>query len=340
MIITRTPFRLSLFGGGTDYPAWYLQHSGLVIGTTFRRYCYLSCRVLPPFFDHKTRIVYSQIESVKEHSEIQHPAVRGCLQYLGVDQGLELHHDGDLPARSGLGSSSSFTVGLLLALHGLRHEMPTKRDLADEAITVEQRVLEEHVGIQDQILAAYGGFQVIEMGPETDYRVAPLVLPPEYQQALQVHILLGFTGMTRFASGVAEEQVRNIGSGQSRVGEILGIAREALRLLHKRAAFEQLGGLLHDGWQLKKSLGKGVSSPDIDAVYETAIRNGAYGGKLLGAGGGGFIMFLAPPERHQRIKDALPRLTVWVPVEFDTEGAQVIFHTDVYQERLAPVGVR
>jgi D-glycero-alpha-D-manno-heptose-7-phosphate kinase len=183
---------------------------GLIIGSTFARYCYLSLRLLPPFFNHKTRVVYSRIENVTEHADIQHPAVRACLQYLKFDHGLEIHHDGDLPAHSGLGSSSSFTVGLLLGLHGLRHEMVPKRDLADQAIKVEQGILEENVGIQDQILAAHGGLNVIEMGPGNEYRVSPLVLPLDYRRSLEQHVLLGFTGLTRFSSDMAKEQIQNI----------------------------------------------------------------------------------------------------------------------------------
>lgn len=337
MIITRTPFRLSFFGGGTDYPAWYVPNGGLVIGSTFARYCYISCRLLPPFFTHKTRVVYSLIENVKEHGDIQHPAVRACLQYLKFENGLEIHHDGDLPAHSGLGSSSSFTVGLLLALQGLRHKMVTKRDLADQAIKVEQGILEENVGIQDQILAAHGGLNVIEMGPGQDYRVSPLVLPLDYRKELQSHVLLGFTGLTRFSSTVAKEQIQTISSGQSRMGEMTGIAREALSLFQTRGDFEKIGSLLDQCWALKRGNGKNVSNPQIDELYEVAKREGAYGGKLLGAGGGGFIMFFAPPERHERIRRALSQLKVWVPFQFETEGAQVIFHTDSYQEQIEQV---
>lgn len=332
MIITRTPYRLSFFGGGTDYPAWYLKNGGLVIGSTFARYCYLTCRLLPPFFDHKSRVVYSLIESVKDHSEIEHPAVRACLQYLAFNQGLEIHHDGDLPARSGLGSSSSFTVGLLLALRGLRGQMLTKRRLGEEAIHIEQKILEENVGIQDQILAAHGGLNVIEMGPGDTYHVSPLTVSPDYKKNLQDHVLLGFTGLTRIASHIAEEQVKTIASGKSRVSEILGIAKEALQLLKNQSDLPKVGELLNTSWELKRSLGKDVSNSNIDALYDTALRAGAYGGKLLGAGGGGFFMFLAPPEKHEEIKASLPQLKVWVPFHFENEGAQVIFHTEMHQE--------
>ena len=333
MIITRTPFRISFFGGGTDYPAWYSQNEGLVIASTFAQYCYISCRRLEPFFDYKTRVVYSKIESVDEHKKIEHPAVRGCLEYLGAEGGLEIHHDADIPARSGIGSSSSFTVGLLLALHGLRHEMPTKQKLAEEAIHVEQSVLQESVGIQDQILSANGGFRIIEMGPEIGgqgYRVTPLILPPEFIENLRQHVLLGFTGLTRVASDIAREQIAKMEKGETRVSELLSIAKEALHLFRNHADVDCLGKLLHHTWLLKRSLAHGITTPEIDELYEAGLAAGAYGGKIMGAGGGGFIMFLAPPECHARIKEALSNIRVWVPFNFETHGAQVIFYNDEY----------
>lgn len=333
MIITRTPFRISFFGGGTDYPAWYSRNEGLVIASTFAQYCYISCRRLPPFFEYKTRIVYSKMESVQAHREIVHPAVRGCLEYLGVENGLEIHHDADLPARSGIGSSSSFTVGLLLALHGLRHEMPTKQKLAEEAIHVEQEVLNEKVGIQDQILSALGGFRLIEMGPgvgDKGYRVTPLIMPPDYLEDLQQHVLLGFTGLTRFASQIAEEQVRKMEKGESGVSDVLALAKEALNIFSNREDIQKLGALLHESWRLKRSLALGITNAAIDDLYEAGRAAGAFGGKLLGAGGGGFMMFLAPPDLHVRIKEALPQVRVWVPFKFDNDGAQVVFHNDEY----------
>lgn len=328
MIITRTPFRLSLFGGGTDYNAWFSQHGGLVIGTTFRRYCYISCRHLPPFFDYKTRVVYSRTENILHNKDIQHPAVRGCLEHLGVDDGLEIHHDGDLPARSGLGSSSAFTVGLLLCLKAVRHEMPTKRSLADQAIHIEQKVLKENVGVQDQIFASFGGMKAIHIDRNGDYEATPLILPPDYFKALEDHILLGFTGQTRIADELAGAQIKQIESGLSNMGEIHRIAQEALHLLGQRADLARIGDLLDASWKVKRSIAKGVSNDGIDEMYEEAKKAGAYGGKLLGAGGGGFMMFFAPPYRHQQIQKALPQIKVWVPFKFDKTGSQVIFHND------------
>ncbi len=328
MIITRTPFRLSFFGGGTDYRAWFEENGGLVVGTTFRKYCYISCRPLPPFFEYQTRIVYSRTELVSKNQDVQHPAIRGCLQYLGVEDGLEIHHDGDLPARSGLGSSSSFTVGLLLGLHALRHQMPTKKSLADHAIQVEQQVLKENVGVQDQIFAAHGGMRVIHIQRDGDYIVEPLILPPDYTAALEDHVLLGFTGITRFATDLAGTQIEKIQSGKSCVSEIHGIAKEAVGLFQSRADLPKIGELLDRSWKLKRSIAPGVSNDSIDEIYEAAKKAGAYGGKILGAGGGGFIMFFAPPYRHEHIRKALSKIRVWVPFKVDNTGAQVIFHND------------
>ncbi|MBI2870517.1 MAG: kinase [Candidatus Omnitrophica bacterium] len=330
MIITRTPFRLSLFGGGTDYPAWYLKNGGLVIATSMAYYCYISCRFLTPFFDYKTRVVYSEIEAVKEHKDIRHPAARACLEFLEMEKGIEIHHDGDLPARTGIGSSSSFTVGLLAALHGLRHEMLTKERLAEEAIHIEQRVLNENVGIQDQILAAYGGLRVIEMGPGPDYCVTPLILAPDYLRELQDHILLGFTGITRVASTIASKYIKVMEKKDDRFDEMHSITREALGTLRQNRDLERIGRLLHRSWMLKRSLAGDVTRPEIDALYEAGRRAGAYGGKLLGAGGGGFMMFLAPPECHERIWAALPQIKTWVPFRMDNQGSQIVFYHDGY----------
>jgi len=333
MIITRTPFRLSFFGGGTDYPVWYSHNEGLVIATTFSQYCYITCRHLQPFFDYKSRVVYSKMETVQEHTDIEHPAVRGCLEYLNVTSGLEVHHDADLPAKSGIGSSSTFTVGLLHALHGLKHEMPTKSQLAEEAIEVEHVLLHENVGIQDQIMAAYGGLRLIEMGPsygQKKYRVTPVILPPEYLANLEKYILLGFTGLTRFASEIAEEQIQKLEKGEVNLGELFSITKEALSLFQNNEDFEKIGRLLHQTWLIKKSLTHKVSNHLIDSLYETGLRAGAIGGKLLGAGGGGFIMFFAPPEKHNQIKEALSKIRVWVPFKMETQGAQVIFHNEDY----------
>ncbi len=327
VIITRTPYRLSLFGGGTDYNAWFEENGGTVLAAAVARYCYISVRRLPPFFDHKSRIVYSKIESVRDNADIEHPSVRGCLKYLDCREGLEIHHDGDLPARSGIGSSSSFTVGLLHALHGLQSRMVDKQELAEQAIYVEQTVLKESVGVQDQIMAAYGGFQIIELGPGPTWRTQQVVVSDEYLRDLQAHVLMGFSGISRTADKHAKAKIENMrrGTTSSELREMQGIASEAVRLVKGQADFGKLGQLLHESWQLKRRLADGLSSDWMDDLYHSATRAGAYGGKLMGAGGGGFFFFLVPPARQQAVKDSLPQVKVWAPFHIDFSGSRVIF---------------
>mgnify|MGYP000324320901 CR=1 FL=1 len=331
MIITKTPYRLSLFGGGTDYRPWFEEKGGVIITSAMARYCYLSIRRLPPFFNYKTRVVYSKMEIVNTPDEILHPAVKHCLKFMNIQDGLEIHHDGDLPARSGIGSSSSFTVGLLHALHALKYEMVTQKTLADEAIHVEHDLMGEHVGIQDQIIAAFGGLRVIEMGPGNAYKVTPLILPPDYLRAFEDHILLGFTGISRISSTIAETHIRNIrdGSSTDHLEAIQTLASEALDLFKKNEDFEKIGALLHRSWLSKRRFSQDITTEAIDDLFETARKAGAFGGKLMGAGGGGFVFFLAPPERRQAIKDALPSIRVWVPFQIEMAGSEIVFHSDL-----------
>jgi D-glycero-alpha-D-manno-heptose-7-phosphate kinase len=280
MIISRTPFRISLFGGGTDYPSWFREHGGAVIGTAIDKYCYISLRRLPPFFEHKSRIVYSQVELVNEVAEIKHPAVRGILTDLKVTEGLEIHHDADLPARSGLGSSSSFTVGLLHALHALDSRMISKRDLAREAIRIEQEVLKENVGSQDQLWAAYGGFNRIDFYSDGSFAVAPIILSSERREEISRSIMLFFTGFSRFASDFAEDQIKNMSKRKSQLRTIRSMVDSAVDvLLDKKAPLRELGELLHDCWRLKRELADKVSNQQIDEIYEAGREGGGGGGK-------------------------------------------------------------
>jgi len=329
MIITRTPYRLSFFGGGTDYNSWFEEHGGLVLAVGLAHYCYITARYLPPFFpDHTSRIVYSRIEAVLDHKDICHPSVRGCLHYLKVKGGVEIHHDGDLPARSGIGSSSSFTVGMLHALHALHKRMVEPEQLAYEAIDVEQNHLSESVGVQDQIMAAYGGFRLIEMGPGNSWCVKNIMLHADYLQALEDHVLLGFSGISRMAEHHAKKKIDNIRQGKTteELRVISAIAREALKSFQKQDSLDVIGHLLDQSWQVKRRLAEGVSADWMEDLYNTAIRNGALGGKLMGAGGGGFFFFIAPPYKHEKIKHSLPQIKVWVPFKIDKTGSQVIFH--------------
>lgn len=331
MIISRTPFRISFFGGGTDYPAWYEDNEGAVLATTINKYCYISCRYLPPFFDHKHRIVYSKIENVKDISEIQHPAVKAALEFKGVKEGVEIHHDGDLPARTGLGSSSSFTVGLLHAIYALKGIMPSKQVLASEAIHVERNILKEHVGSQDQVLAAYGGFNKISFNSDHTFQVSPVILNQARLQQLQDHLMLYFTGLSRHASEIAKKQIENTNKKKAELLAMHQMVDEALNILcDGNRSILDFGRLLHESWRLKKSLTDAISTPYVDEIYDAAHSAGAVGGKLLGAGGGGFMVFLSRPEEQPKIKERLKGLLL-VPFKFETSGSQIV----VYQPDLS-----
>ncbi|MBI4596899.1 MAG: kinase [Candidatus Omnitrophica bacterium] len=325
MIISRTPFRISLFGGGTDYPAWYRERGGAVLVTTMNKYCYLSCRWLPPFFDYASRVVWSQIELVNDASKIQHPVVRETLKFLNITQGVELHHTGDLPARTGLGSSSSFTVGLLHALYGLKGMMPSKAQLARDAIHVEQERLNEHVGCQDQVITAFGGLNRIEFLRDGTFHVSPVMLAEDRLAELQDHLMLFFTGVSRNASEIAAEQIKATERKVAELQRMHQMVDEAIRLLQGTEDIAVLGRLLHDGWQLKKSLTDRISTAQIDEMYDAALRAGAIGGKLLGAGGGGFFLVFARPTDHERVSEALRDL-LHVPFRFEHAGSRIIFY--------------
>ena len=326
MIISKTPFRISLFGGGTDYPSWYRNNGGSVLATAIDKYCYISCRHLPPFFDHKHRIVYSKVESVNKIEEIQHPSVRAILSTLGTNAGLEIHHDGDLPAHSGLGSSSSFTVGLINSLNALKGLQASKEDLAKQAIYIEQEVIKENVGSQDQISAAFGGFNKIDFNTDDSFNITPVIISKDLTEKLQDHMLLFFTGLSRFSSEIAKDKIANIKNHFRELTQIKEMVNEGLSILHRPSdSIVDLGKLLHESWKLKRSLSKKVSTPKIDEIYETGIKAGAIGGKILGAGGGGFILFFAAPENHNKIIDRLKKL-VHVTFKFDNTGSKIVVY--------------
>jgi len=324
MIITRTPFRVSFFGGGTDYPAWYQHHGGAVLATTINKYCYISCRYLPPFFDHKFRVVYSKIEDRKNIDEILHPPVREALRYLNFDKGVEIHHDGDLPARSGLGSSSSFTVGLLNALYSLKGVMVDKAELARRAIHIEQDRLKEAVGSQDQTLAAYGGLNRIEFLRNGEIDVQPLTLHPDRIKELNSHLMLYFTGISRTASEVVQEYLQEMMAKERQLERAREMVDEALAILRDGKDLARFGRLLHESWQLKRSLSQKISTSYVDQIYEAGLAAGAIGGKLIGAGGGGFVLLFVPPERQPAVTQRLRKL-VHVPIKFEFSGSRVIF---------------
>lgn len=333
MFISRTPYRVSFFGGGTDYPAWYRQHGGEVLAATIDKYCYLSCRCLPPFFEHRMRVVYSKIEQVKSVDEILHPSVRAVLNHLDIDRGLEIHHDGDLPARSGMGSSSAFTVGLLHALYALKGMMPSKRQLALESIHIEQEILKETVGSQDQVMAAYGGLRHVQFLPNGEISVRPMTLSQMRLNELNSHLMLFYTGIVRTASDVAKSYVDDMQAKRRQLRIMRDLVEEAIGILNSDQDLRGFGQLLHEAWLAKRSLSAKVSNPEVDGLYETATKAGAIGGKLTGAGGGGFMLLFVPPDRHDQVKAALNTL-IHVPFRFEPNGSQMVFfeHGEDYEQ--------
>lgn len=327
MIISRTPFRISFFGGGTDYPVHYKKHGGAVLATSINKYCYITCRNLPPFFEHKNRIVYSKVEYTKTVSEILHPAVRECLNFMRINSGVEIHHDGDLPARAGLGTSSSFTVGVLNALYALKGKIVTKRQLALDAINVEQNMIKENVGSQDQITAAFGGFNKIEFNGEEEFRVQPVTLNKEKYELLQDHMMLFFTGFSRTASEIAEEQIKKTPAKENDLKKMADLVDEAINVLNDNDLdITDFGRLLHENWMIKRNLTDKITNHVIDKIYHDATEAGALGGKLLGAGGGGFILFFVEPAKQKNVKKKLCKL-LQVPFRFENLGSQIIYFT-------------
>jgi D-glycero-alpha-D-manno-heptose-7-phosphate kinase len=324
MIISRTPFRISFFGGGTDYPAWYRQHGGAVLAATINKYCYLTCRYLPPFFEHRIRVVYSKIESCQRIDEIVHPSVRETLRFLKIKRGMEIHHDGDLPGRSGMGSSSSFTVGLLNALHALKGEAVGKKRLAQESIHLEQEILKETVGSQDQVCATYGGVNRISFLQNGDFTVQPMTLPPARLAELNSHLMLFYTGIKRTASSVASSYVASMSERANLLHKMRDCVDRSCEILNGSGSLVPFGKLLHEAWLAKRSLSDKVSNARVDGLFEDARKAGAIGGKLLGAGGGGFILLFVPPEKQDKVRRQFSKL-IEVPFEFEFSGSQIIF---------------
>jgi D-glycero-alpha-D-manno-heptose-7-phosphate kinase len=326
MIITRTPLRISFFGGGTDYPVWFREFGGAVLSTAIDKSCYITCRRLPPFFEYHSRVSYSKVESVNQNNSIEHPSVRACLQFMGIEEGVEIHHVADLPARTGLGTSSAFTVGLLLGLYGLKGQMRGKQQLAADAIHVEQEVIKESVGSQDQISAAYGGFNRINFNVDGSFEVRQLITSPDRLAFLQQHCALFFTGFSRIASEVAKEQIRVTHQRKRELETMFQMVNEAESILTTpHRSLEEFGHLLHESWQLKRTLTGNITNNNLDEIYEAGRGAGALGGKLLGAGGGGFMLFFVPPERRQALRMKLKNL-LCVPFDFSSRGSHVVVY--------------
>ncbi len=325
MFITKTPYRISFFGGGTDHPTWFRENGGKVLATTFDKYCYISVRCLPQFFDHKFRVVYSSIESVKTIDQIEHPSVRETLNYFKIDKGLEIHHDGDLPARSGLGSSSSFTVGLVNALNALKGVQSSKIDLANSAIHIEQNLIKECVGSQDQVSAAYGGMNEIIFNQDDSYSVNPMVCQGRINE-LDDHLMLFYLGVSRFSSDISKSQVSNMKNCTSQMHDLYSMVDEGSSILkNPNTSINEFGKLLHESWEIKKSLSDKITNLLINETYESARSAGALGGKVLGAGGGGFILFFVKPRDQKAVREKLKNL-VHVPFNFENTGSRVVLY--------------
>lgn len=330
MIISRTPHRVSFFGGGTDYPAYYSKYGGKVLGAAIDKYCYLSVRQLPPFFEHKHRIVYSRQENVNSIEEIQHPSVREILKYLEIEYGISIHHDGDIPARSGMGSSSAFTVGLLKSMMALEGKIISEQALAENAVYIEQSLIKENVGSQDQFFAAFGGLNLIEFMSNGKISVTPVVMAAERRENFEKHLMLFYTGLTRVASDIAQEQMEKTEENKENLGKLKMYVDDGYSILTENSRdILEFGVLLDKAWRLKKSFSSKISNEFIDGIYEKALDAGAEGGKLLGAGGGGFFLVFAKPEKQQKIKNALSSY-LHVPFKFDFDGSKIIVYQPNY----------
>lgn len=327
MIITRTPLRISFFGGGTDYPDHYLKHGGRTLGAAINKYSYITLNRLGDMFDYSIKVAYSRTELVQTPEEIIHPSVRECLRHTGIQRGVEIGYAGDVPARTGLGSSSSFTVGLLHALHAFRGELRSPDELAQEAIHVEQDLIRERVGVQDQMLCALGGLRQVTCGRDGTVRAEPVPLSGARSDELRGHLLLFYTGMRRHAHEVLAEQIARTRQGklESELGRMSGMVEEAVRLLTSHGEIARFGELLHEAWMIKRRLSNTVSNERIDRWYEQARRAGAIGGKLLGAGGGGFLLFFATPSDHDAVRRALSDLKE-LRFQFDAHGTHLLYY--------------
>jgi D-glycero-alpha-D-manno-heptose-7-phosphate kinase len=326
MVITSTPLRISFFGGGTDYPVWFREHGGSVLSTTIDKSCYITCRWLPPFFEYRSRVSYSKVENVDKNGSIEHPSVRACLGFLGIEEGVEIHHVADLPARTGLGTSSAFTVGLLLGLYALQNRMRDKRSLALDAIHVEQELLHEAVGAQDQVSAAHGGFNRIDFNSDGSIVATKVLVSPSRLAELEQNLVLYFTGFSRTASEIAQEQLRVTPQKQRELEAMHGLVNEAEAIVTSPGRpMSEFGRLLHESWKIKRTLTSKITTSSIDEIYETGLSAGALGGKLLGAGGGGFMLFFVPPERQAELRMRLRRL-LCVPFRFSNRGSHVVVY--------------
>ena len=332
MIITQTPFRMSFFGGGTDFSGFYNEHGGAVISTTFDKYCYVTVRHLPPFFDYKTHVTYSREEKINNLSEMQHPAIRNAMEWLDMHD-IRLTYESDLPARSGLGTSSSFAVGMLSAFYALKGQYADKRKLADDAIYLERKLCKKTGSIQEQIAASFGGMNRINFSAD-GYTVHPVIINPERKKLLNEHLMLFFTGFSRFSSDIQKGTEKSMKDKTQQLLEMYRLVDDAEKILtDKNTSLDEFGKLLDYTWQLKRGISSGISTDSIDEQYERAKKAGALGGKLLGAGGGGFLLFYVPKEKQADVKKALAG-QMYVPFSFENDGTKVIHYSpETYVEK-------
>ena len=327
MIITKTPFRMSFFGGGTDMPAFFNENGGAVISTTFDKYCYVNVRHLPPFMPYFSELVYSKIERVNSIDDIVHPLIRECMRLHDIHE-IRLTYEGDLPARTGLGTSSTFAVGMLNAFCALKGKMMSKAQLAQEAIYVERDILKEHGGWQDQVAAAFGGFNRIDF-KDNQFKVSPIVIHPDRKTQLDNSLMLFYTGVTRFSSEVQKDTFARPEDKKAQLKEMLSLVDDAQSILeNKNADLNDFGRMLDHTWKLKRGTGSKVSNGSIDELYERGIKAGALGGKLLGAGGGGFLLFYVEPDKQQNVIKALDDL-MHVPFNFENEGTSIVYYNPI-----------
>lgn len=325
MIISRAPVRISFFGGGTDYPEYFRENGGAVLATAIDKYSYVTASpFLSHLFDYSIRVSYRQVELVKCVSEIQHNVYRECLKHCGLEKDMELHNLADLPAFTGLGSSSAFTVSLLHALHSFKGEFLRPLELAYETIHVERNLLKDNVGCQDQVLAAFGGFNLVEFRTETDIAVQRVPLPPARMAELERHLFIVFTGIRRKASEVVAKQLKRVGQNGPVLRTMRQMVYDGYEILTNERPWQQFGELLHQAWLAKRGLDDCISGGEIDDMYERGLKAGAWGGKLLGAGGGGFLLLFAPPERHEKLRAAFPNHQL-LSVRINAPGSQIIY---------------
>lgn len=329
MIITQTPFRMSFFGGGTDYPEFFKENGGSVISTTFDKYCYVTVRHLPRFFDYKNQVTYGIIERTNSTDEIKHPAVREAMKYLDMRE-LRIVYEADLPARTGLGTSSSFAVGMLNAFYALKGKYVDKRKLADDAIHLERELCNESGGIQDQIAVSFGGLNRIDFSG-MGYNVTPVIISIDRKKALNENLMLFFTGFSRMSSEIADKQKKNTKNKLKELNEMKALVDDAEKVLTSKCDLNEFGRLLDYSWKLKRGITDEISTSAIDQIYEKALNAGAVGGKLLGAGGGGFLLFYVEKDKQPKVKEALEDF-LYVPFEFEDAGTRIMYYQPEFYE--------